>query len=382
MRTMADPRRRRKFSSVRALALDASGQLYIADDKAGVVRQVDTAGVIMTLVGTGTPGEGGEGVPANRTPLNSPTALALDRDGNLLIAEAKSNRVRMVDSRGLIRTIAGVGAAGHAGDYGLAGNAQLTSPQCLGITPTGSLRICDSERIRSLIPIAPERFILPILNPILAGFTHFAPGSWLTLLGAFPDVPVTDWSNAIGADGSLPTLLAGVAVEVGGKPCVIGYVSPDRIDLLLPQDLPTASYSLGLALPGGRSTLGSFLIGGQSPEFLSRSFNSKLYAAATTPDGDWLTSEQPARHGATIRLYATGLNIAAATVPPYDSLLPSSIQVAVRSYGYPALLARPFSPGVSEITVRLPADLTPGDLPIRLFAGGSLSRAPIVLPVQ
>jgi hypothetical protein len=96
-------------------------------------------------------GVGGEGSPANRTPLNGPVALAIDTVGNLYIAEAASNRVRMVGSDGLIRTIVGNGSTGHDGDDGPAASAQIVSPQCLAVGPSGALQICDSDRIRKLV---------------------------------------------------------------------------------------------------------------------------------------------------------------------------------------------------------------------------------------
>jgi uncharacterized protein (TIGR03437 family) len=368
--------------SVRAIALDASGQLFIADDKAGVVRRVDTDGIIMTIVGTGTPGRGGEGTPANQTPLNDPAALALDAQGNLYIAEAAGNRVRLVGPDGLIRTIAGTGVAGHAGDYGPANSAQLTSPACLALADSGALRICDSDRIRRLIPPAPGRWIIPVLD-LTDSYPRSSPGAWLTLLGDFSGLPTMDWSNSIASDGSLPTSLAGVMADVSGKACVISYVSPDRIDLLLPQDLDPAypgRQPMRLSWPGATLTTGITIVPAR-PAFLMSPINGKLYPAAATQDLSWITPDLPAHPGQTITLYATGLNLTAPIAPPYDMMQPSAMQLVLRSYGYPVLLARPFSPGVFELTVQLPSNLPPGEFPIRLVSGGFMSTAPTMFPV-
>lgn len=380
--------------SVRAIAVDASGQLFIADEKAGVVRRVDTNGVIMTIVGTGIPGAGGEGVPANRTPLNGPAALAFDAQGNLFIAEAKSNRVRMVGVDGLIRTVAGNGLPGHDGDDGPAVSAQLTSPQCLAAGPSGTLQICDSDRIRKLIPPAPGHWWFPVqsLSSFFQPRLRFSsPGSWVSLIGDFPGVTTTDWSGAIAASGgSLPTSLAGVSVRVDGLACVMGYVSPDRIDVLLSDRTIPGSRSLEITLPGSQVN-SSLDIAVVAPEFLSFSQNSKLYAAALSQDGIFVTPENPVRPGQTVRVYLTGLNISGPIVPPTDLYQPNGMSI-IGPYRFRILLARPAAPGVFELTVEIPeipAGLPAGDVPITLVAGfdppsgkAVLSRLPIWLPVS
>ena len=169
--------------SISAIALDSSGRLYIADNFAGVVRRVDTSGNIMTIVGTGMPGEGADGAPADQTPLNGPAGLAFDAQGNLYITEAKGNRVRMLGADGLVRTIAGTGTAGYTGDYGLAAAAQLAAPGCMAVSPSGTLEVCDTDRVRELIPVLPDRWVIPVLGAPQA--SRFSPGSWMMLLGDF-----------------------------------------------------------------------------------------------------------------------------------------------------------------------------------------------------
>ena len=98
------------------------------------------------------------------------------------------------------------------------------------------------------------------------------------MLGDFDGAPSVDWSNAIGSDGSLPTSLAGVMADVGGNACVLSYVSPDRVDLLLPGNLNFGPQTLRLTWPGGASTFG-IAIAPSAPEFLAEARNGKLYAA-------------------------------------------------------------------------------------------------------
>lgn len=358
-----------------AIALDAEGQIYIADDKAGVVRRVDGSGIIMTIVGIGTPAFGGEGSPANLTPLYKPGGLALDGQGNLFIAETGANRIRMVGADGLVRTIAGAVALGHGGDDGLAVTAQLTAPTCLAVSAAGALRICDSDRIRKLIPPVAGLWTEPTSNLN----ARKSPNSWMTLFGDYPGVTATGWSGAIGPDGSLPTSLAGVTVTVSGIPCVLSYVSPDRIDLLLPASLPQGPQTLTIRWPDG-TTNASVYVTANSPEFLGAVAGEELYPAALAPDSSWITPAQPTHPGETIRLYITGVSLAGPVTPPYDLTQPGGMQVILNAAGYPVQLARPFSPGVSELTVQLPADLASGAPAIRVFAG-YMSTAATLLPV-
>jgi uncharacterized protein (TIGR03437 family) len=239
-----------------------------------------------------------------------------------------------------------------------------------------------SDRIRKLIPPAAGRWIVPVLNPADA-FLRSSPGSWLTLLGDFAGLPTMDWSGAIGTDGALPESLSGLTADLSGKPCVIAYISPDRIDLLLPRNL-IAGYpgpqTLSLRLAAALYTY-NILILPSHPEFLMGVGNGDLYPAAATRNLIWITPSQPALPGQTITLYVTGLNIDQPGAPPYDVLLPNGMQVVLAGYGYQVLWVRPFSPGVVELTIQLPSGIPEGVLPIRVVYGGYMSTEPTVLPV-
>jgi sugar lactone lactonase YvrE len=122
-----------KLNHPRGLAFDAAGSLYIADTGNSVVRRVDASSVITTVVST----------------LFMPTGVVVDGGGNLLIADAASHRVRMVAAgTSTITTIAGSGAAGHAGDGGPATAASLAYPTGVDLDPNGQLLIVDSQNNR------------------------------------------------------------------------------------------------------------------------------------------------------------------------------------------------------------------------------------------
>lgn len=126
------------------VATDASGNIYIADTANDVIRKVNTAGIITTVAGNGTAGYSGDGGPATSAELNTPISAALDTAGNLYIADSANNTIRKVDTAGIITTAAGNGAAGYSGDGGPAINAELDTPFGAALSPSGNLYIADS----------------------------------------------------------------------------------------------------------------------------------------------------------------------------------------------------------------------------------------------
>jgi sugar lactone lactonase YvrE len=132
------------------VAVDAAGNIYIADTVNSRVRRVSTSGVITTIAGNGEYGFAGMGGPATRAEMRDPTGLALDSFGNLYIADISNDVVWKVDSRGTISVAAGTGSPGFSGDGGAAVNAELMRPVSVAVDADGNLFIADYEfdRIR------------------------------------------------------------------------------------------------------------------------------------------------------------------------------------------------------------------------------------------
>jgi hypothetical protein len=136
-----------QLTSPSGLAVDAEGSLYISDLN-NRVRKVSN-GLITTVAGNGKRGSSGDGGPATNAELNSPSGLAVDAAGNIYIAD-RSNRVREI-SNGVITTVAGNGTSGFSGDGGPAVNAQLTSPSGVAVDAEGNLYITErGNRIRQV----------------------------------------------------------------------------------------------------------------------------------------------------------------------------------------------------------------------------------------
>ena len=125
------------------VALDAAGNLYIADSyNGGRIRRVDVSGVITTVAGGGTSGLG-DGGPATNAGLG-PAGVALDAAGNLYIADLGNDRIRKVDVAGIITTIAGNGTLGFSGDGGPAISAELNLPFGVATDAAGNVYIADA----------------------------------------------------------------------------------------------------------------------------------------------------------------------------------------------------------------------------------------------
>jgi sugar lactone lactonase YvrE len=127
------------------LALDAAGNLYIADDGHHRIRKVNANGIITTVAGTGAQGFSGDGGPATSAQLYRPSGVAVDRAGNLYIADMLNRRIRKVDTNGIITTLAGTGAFGSTGDGGQAINATLETPVDVFVDAGGSVYFADQD---------------------------------------------------------------------------------------------------------------------------------------------------------------------------------------------------------------------------------------------
>ncbi|MFC5404806.1 cadherin-like beta sandwich domain-containing protein [Cohnella soli] len=132
-----------------SVAVDREGNLYIADVGNYRIRKLEkSTGKISTVAGNGTFGNSGDGGLATSAQLKNPRGVAVDPDGNVYIADTQDNRIRKVDTSGIISTIAGNGSYGYSGDNGLSTSSQVSMPYRVATDSVGNLYIVDANNFR------------------------------------------------------------------------------------------------------------------------------------------------------------------------------------------------------------------------------------------
>ncbi|MEP6683435.1 MAG: T9SS type A sorting domain-containing protein [Parafilimonas sp.] len=134
-----------KLAGPRGISIDKSSNIYIADTYNNRVRKIDQNGIITTIAGGGNGGDGGLAVNAS---LVSPVDVIADSIGNVYISEQGANKIRKINTKGIITTVAGNGVAGFSGDSGKAVNASINQPSGICFNKQGNLIISDTHNHR------------------------------------------------------------------------------------------------------------------------------------------------------------------------------------------------------------------------------------------
>ncbi len=139
-----------RLNGVNDLAIDKAGNLYLADALNNRIRKVTTDGIINTIAGTGTAGYNGDGIPATAAELNLPYGVTVDDTGNVYIADSYNYRIRKIDTFGVISTVVGIGVSGYSEDGGMADTTKVHHPMTLTFDRLGNLYFIDSTRVRKM----------------------------------------------------------------------------------------------------------------------------------------------------------------------------------------------------------------------------------------
>ncbi|MCI0625520.1 MAG: IPT/TIG domain-containing protein [Acidobacteria bacterium] len=227
-----------RFNNPSDLAVDAGGNLFIADTENHRIRKVTPDGTITTVAGNGELGFSGDGGSATSARIHFPTGIMVDRAGNLFIADAGNNRIRKVSATGVISTIAGSGTAGFSGDFGPATSAQLHRPTDLAIDRAGNLFIADSSNHR--------------IRKVSADLTG-NPGDPPVISGFYPRSGPTNGGTRVRVLGR--NFQPGSIVRVGGAAiAALTFKNAGELTGLTPP-LATGTYSLEVLQPDGKVTL-------------------------------------------------------------------------------------------------------------------------------
>lgn len=272
------------------VTLDSNNNIYIVESGSCVIRKVDASGIIHTVAGSGTFGYFGDGGPATKALLNDPQGAAVDAAGNIFIADEDNQRVREVTPDGTINTIAGNGQPNFGGDGGPSTGSLVDLPEGVAVGPGGIVYFVDSgnKRVRALTP-PPAVFSGGVITTgDFGAFPSVAPGSWISVYGSGFTSVSRPWATADFSGINAPTALSGVSLTIGGAPAFIGYISPGLINAQVPTGIGTGPQDLVVTGPGGMSPAYSVNVNAVEPGLLSPpSFNlvGIQYAEAQFTDG-------------------------------------------------------------------------------------------------
>lgn len=393
------------LSSPSALAFDGAGNLLISDvinDAQSFVRKVDVHGNITTIAGGGNyffPGDGG---PAINAALVRVTALAVDASGNIFIADADRCRIRMIAPNGIITTAAGNGSSVFAGDGGLASNASIGNPGGL-VTVGNNIYVSDSlhNMVRLLTPGAPAAGPPPAISKggVVTLFTNSSTieaFSWVSIYGSnliAGSAPVT-WN------GDYPLSLGGVTVTVNNKPAFLSYVSPTQVNILTPVDASAGTVNVALTNNNGTAT-GTATLASLSPAFslldgkhaaaiILRADGSGGFGGGTYdvvgPAGTSLGYKTvPAKPGDNVVLYGVGFGPTRilGSIPfsgPTDAIF--AIHLTVNGQPLTTTYAGMSAPGLFQFNVTIPPGLGTGDQPLLGTVNGISTPTNVVITLQ
>jgi uncharacterized protein (TIGR03437 family) len=380
-----------QINGPQAVAVDASGNVYIADTANNRVRKVASNGVITTVAGNGQAGQSGDGGLALNAQVGNPTALAVDSVGNLYLADG-SARVRKLFLSGVINTIAGGGARGYSGDGGSASNAALNGPSALAINAAGSVFVADtSNNAVRLLQLSSSGITVGAMTN---GATNLngpiAPGEVVVIYGTGLGGGLTQYTP--NADGSVPANAGGTSVYFNGTPAPVLYSSANQVAAVVPYGISGSLAQMYVQYQGSTSTALNASVATVIPGIFTLNGSGTGQAAAiNNKTGAINGTGAAAKAGDFISLFITGagqtnppgadgsLNAAPLPLPLASVTVTIGGQNATVNFagGAPGLVA-----GVLQVNAQIPSGLTAGTVPVVVQVGTSKSQPGVTIVVQ
>lgn len=350
------------------LLFDRDGNLLVTEQGNHRVRRIRPSGAIETVAGVGAPGYDGDGGKAVEARLNQPNGLALDARGNLYIADMGNHRVRRVAPDGVITTVAGNGQIGRGAEGIPATQSPLNFPSSVAVDANGDLLIVDWQNyVIRKVSFGARPAISPggVVNAasFLPAPVPLAPGALISIFGVNFAGGLSQASEL-----PLPTEMGGASVAVNGVKMPLVFVSPGQINAQLPYDLREGAATVRVTTAEGSSADESVNIGAAAPGIFTIAGTQR--AVAVNQDFSLNTAENPEARGRVITVYLTGIGVldgelaagqAAPSTRLFRAALDSSATIAGRETPLLFLGLTPGFVGLAQANIQLPADLPVGN---------------------
>ncbi|HXP83898.1 MAG TPA: hypothetical protein VN841_04225 [Bryobacteraceae bacterium] len=372
-----------KLNHPASVAVDAAGNLFIADTDNSRIVEYSVKGVWSVVAGNGNPGFSGDQGPATKAELSLPRSVAVDALGQLYICDTLNSRVRLVSPAGIITTINGNGSAGYSGDGGDALAASLNLPRGIALDPAGNVYIADTgnHRIREALAV-PAISQNAVVNA--ASFTpQLAPGALATVFGQHFATVNT------GGSAPLPATLAGVSVSLNGQAVPLLYVTPFQANFQVPWGTAAGNATITVASNGLTSSPVTVPVLTAAPGLFQQA--SGRAVVQNGADFSLNSPSAPAKVGSTIIAYLTGAGPVNPAVPdgaatpnsPLSSVT-SSASATIGTVNAPVSFAglTPGFIGLVQANIVVPAGLTTGDYPLTVTVNGQASNAATISVTQ
>jgi trimeric autotransporter adhesin len=360
------------------LAVDPSFAIYVSDTSHRVLKYAN--GALTTFAGNGNIGSNGDNGPATQATLTNPIGLALDAAGNVYIADASAFRIRVVTPNGLISTIAGTNHDGYSGDGGPALSANLNFPHVALPDGSGNIYLADTQNNVIRLLTIPGPAIAP--NGIGNGATFKAPispGSLATISGTNLATSTTPGSGA-----PLPLTYAEASVSVNGKSAPILYASPSQINFQVPWETAVGNATVTVTVDGVTSAAATVPVTAAAPGIFIFSSGA---AVAQNHDYSLNTAANPAHAGSYLIAYLTGSGpvtpaVADGAATPSTGLVQPTSPISVTIGGQPAtVLGAAYTAtfvSLLQLNITVPSGLAAGSYPMVVTIGGQVSNSATV----
>lgn len=392
------------ISRPQGLAVDASGNLYIADNGNNRIRRVGTDGTITTVAGTGTTGSTGDGGPATKAQLSHPWGVAVDSSGDIFIADYGNSRIRQITTDGIMHTIAGGTGVGYTGDGSIATNAKLNFPAGVAVdSSTGKVYIADSSNnvIRMLTPNPPAVTGGVQSAGQFGAFPSVAPGSWMEIYGSNLAIDSRQWSGGDFVGLAAPTLLDGTTVTIGGQAAYIDYIGGGQVNAQVPSNVPTGQQQLTVKTAYGTSAAYTVTVNATQPGLYAPQWaviNGTQYVGALFPDGRTFVMppgavpgipSQRAKAGDTIVLYGIGFgsvngDVSAGQIVQAQNTLALPLRIFIggtqATVRYQGLA--PNYVGLYQFNVVVPSVPSGDSVPVTFDLGGTAGKQTLYIAAQ